>query len=107
MRTPIQLGRMKNPDVFGPSICFLRKTTSKPAFLSLEYKADVPSFFGSSSVDRILHHAQTLVEELNAEREHDGYAENHNILLTLPAFNSGGIHHGAAFTACAILANCR
>ncbi|KAJ5984238.1 hypothetical protein N7481_006337 [Penicillium waksmanii] len=40
--------------------------------LSLEYKADVPSFFGSSSADRILHHAQTLVEELNAEREHDG-----------------------------------
>lgn len=40
--------------------------------LTLEYKADSTSFFGSSSGDRILHHAQTLVEELNAEREHDG-----------------------------------
>ena len=40
--------------------------------LTLEYKADATSFFGSSSEDRISHHAQTLVEELNAEREHDG-----------------------------------
>lgn len=40
--------------------------------LTLEYKADATSFFGSSSKDRISHHAQTLVEELNAEREHDG-----------------------------------
>ncbi|KAJ5715994.1 uncharacterized protein N7483_013175 [Penicillium malachiteum] len=38
---------------------------------------------------------------------HPGYAENHNILLTLPALDSGGIHHGTAHTACAILANCR
>lgn len=40
--------------------------------LALEYKADATSFFGSSSADRIQHHAQTLIEELNAEREHDG-----------------------------------
>ncbi|PLB43331.1 hypothetical protein P170DRAFT_481279 [Aspergillus steynii IBT 23096] len=38
---------------------------------------------------------------------HPGYADNQNILLTLPAFDSGGIHHGTAHTACAILANCR
>ncbi|KAL4888276.1 hypothetical protein BDV59DRAFT_188898 [Aspergillus ambiguus] len=38
---------------------------------------------------------------------HPGYADNHNILLTLPGFDSGGIHHATAHTACAIFANCR
>ncbi|KAK5998964.1 hypothetical protein PT974_01348 [Cladobotryum mycophilum] len=38
---------------------------------------------------------------------HPGYTDTHNILLTLPAFDSGGIHHETARIACAILANCR
>lgn len=38
---------------------------------------------------------------------HPGYSDNHNILLTLPAFDSGGIHHETARIACAILANSR
>lgn len=38
---------------------------------------------------------------------HPGYKDNHNILLTLPAFDSGGIHHATAHIACAILANGR
>ncbi|KAJ6050422.1 uncharacterized protein N7446_010531 [Penicillium canescens] len=38
---------------------------------------------------------------------HPGYADSHNILLTLPAFDTGGVHHGTAHTACAILTNCR
>ncbi|PGH02524.1 hypothetical protein AJ80_08835 [Polytolypa hystricis UAMH7299] len=37
--------------------------------LTFDYKADATSFFGSTSADRILHHAQTLLEELSAERE--------------------------------------
>lgn len=38
---------------------------------------------------------------------HPGYPDNHNILLTQPGFDSGGIHHDTAHTACAIFANCR
>ncbi|KAK5807088.1 hypothetical protein VI817_001346 [Penicillium citrinum] len=57
---------------FWPLDLLSKENDIKARILSLEYKADVPSFFGSSSADRILHHAQTLVEELNAEREHDG-----------------------------------
>ncbi|KKZ64978.1 hypothetical protein EMCG_09123 [[Emmonsia] crescens] len=43
--------------------------------LTFDYKADATSFFGSSSSDRILHHAQTLLEEVNAERELDDSTE--------------------------------
>ncbi|OAQ58068.1 HNH endonuclease domain-containing protein [Pochonia chlamydosporia 170] len=38
---------------------------------------------------------------------HPGYPEKHNILLILPALDSGGIHHETARIACAILANSR
>lgn len=53
----------------------------KARILALDYKADATSFFGSSSADRILHHAQTLVEELNAEREHDGSSQRPIIFI--------------------------
>lgn len=42
---------------------------SRSRVFTFDYKADATSFFGSSSADRILHHARTLLEELNAERE--------------------------------------
>lgn len=38
---------------------------------------------------------------------HPGYNDNHNILLILPAHDSGGVHHETARVACAILANSR
>ncbi|KAF9883280.1 hypothetical protein FE257_003800 [Aspergillus nanangensis] len=38
---------------------------------------------------------------------HPGYPDNANILLVLPAFDSGGIHYETARIACGILANCR
>ncbi|KAM3503921.1 hypothetical protein MY10362_003908 [Beauveria mimosiformis] len=38
---------------------------------------------------------------------HPGYPEGHNLLLSLPAFDSRGIHHETARIACAILANSR
>ncbi|KAL7928977.1 hypothetical protein V8C35DRAFT_316667 [Trichoderma chlorosporum] len=38
---------------------------------------------------------------------HPGYPDRRNILLMLPAFDSGGIHHETARVACAILANSR
>lgn len=62
----------KESRCFWPLDLLSKEDNIKARILSLEYKADMPLFFGSSSADRILHHAQTLVEELNAEREHDG-----------------------------------
>ncbi|KAJ4248107.1 hypothetical protein NW762_012877 [Fusarium torreyae] len=38
---------------------------------------------------------------------HPGYQDGHNLLLHLPAFDAGGIHHETARVACAILSNCR
>ncbi|TQV90290.1 HNH endonuclease domain-containing protein [Cordyceps javanica] len=38
---------------------------------------------------------------------HPGYPDGHNLLLSLPAFDSHGIHHETARVACAILANSR
>ncbi|PGH16459.1 hypothetical protein AJ79_01790 [Helicocarpus griseus UAMH5409] len=49
--------------------------------LTFDYKADATSFFGSSSADRILYHARTLLEELNAERELDGSTERPIIFI--------------------------
>lgn len=57
---------------FWPLDLLSKEKTINARILTLEYKADASSFFGSSSADRISHHAQTFVEELNAEREHDG-----------------------------------
>ncbi|RFU75046.1 hnh endonuclease domain-containing, partial [Trichoderma arundinaceum] len=37
---------------------------------------------------------------------HPGYPDGQNVLLILPAVDRGGIHHGTALSACAILANC-
>lgn len=49
--------------------------------LAFSYKADATSFFGSASADRILHNAQTLLEELNAERELEDCTERPIIFL--------------------------
>lgn len=49
--------------------------------LTFDYKSDASSFFGSGSADRILYHAQTLVEELYAEREIDGRIERPIIFI--------------------------
>ncbi|PLB53784.1 hypothetical protein P170DRAFT_420594 [Aspergillus steynii IBT 23096] len=38
---------------------------------------------------------------------HPGYPDNENVLLIFPALDSGGIHHGTARVACAILAKCK
>ncbi|EJP60774.1 uncharacterized protein BBA_10277 [Beauveria bassiana ARSEF 2860] len=38
---------------------------------------------------------------------HPGYPDGHDLLLSLPAFDSRGIHHETARIACAILANSR
>lgn len=43
--------------------------------LTFDYQCDATSIFGSGSVDRILYHALTLVQELDAEREMDGSRE--------------------------------
>ncbi|KAJ5500811.1 Tetratricopeptide-like helical [Penicillium expansum] len=53
----------------------------KARIFTVNYKADATSFFSSSSADRISHHAQTLVEELNAEREHDDSIQRPIIFL--------------------------
>ncbi|KAJ5170922.1 uncharacterized protein N7500_003705 [Penicillium coprophilum] len=53
----------------------------KARIFTINYKADATSFFSSSSADRISHHAQTLVEELNAEREHDDSIQRPIIFL--------------------------
>lgn len=37
---------------------------------------------------------------------HPGYPDSKNVLLSLPALDSGGIHHETARIACAILADC-
>ncbi|KAF7591070.1 hypothetical protein BBP40_002031 [Aspergillus hancockii] len=37
---------------------------------------------------------------------HPGYPDNENVLLVLPVFDTGGVHHETARVACAILANC-
>ncbi|KAF5862715.1 hypothetical protein ETB97_011257 [Aspergillus alliaceus] len=49
--------------------------------LTFSYKADATSFFGSASADRILHNSQTLLEELNAERELEDCTERPIIFL--------------------------
>lgn len=49
--------------------------------LVLDYKADAMSFFRSSSSDRILHYVQTLLEELNAEKEFDNCKQRPIIFL--------------------------
>ncbi|RJE21192.1 hypothetical protein PHISCL_06468 [Aspergillus sclerotialis] len=49
--------------------------------LTFDYKADVTSFFGSTSADRILHISQTLLEELNADRELEDCTERPIIFL--------------------------
>ncbi|KAF4490457.1 HNH endonuclease domain containing protein, partial [Fusarium agapanthi] len=38
---------------------------------------------------------------------HPGYQDGHDLLLSLPALDAGGIHHETARIACAILAACR
>ncbi|CAG8083748.1 unnamed protein product [Penicillium salamii] len=59
----------------------LPKEGFKARIFTVNYKADATSFFSSSSADRISHHAQTLVEELNAEREHDDSIQRPIIFL--------------------------
>lgn len=36
---------------------------------------------------------------------HPGYQDGRNLLIALPALDSGGVHHETARVACAILAN--
>lgn len=49
--------------------------------LTFGYKSDATSFFGSGSSDRILHHAHTLVAELEAHRALDGGPERPIIFI--------------------------
>ena len=47
----------------------LPKAIAKARILTYGYNANVTSLFGSTSSDRILQHAQTLVASLEADRE--------------------------------------